>query len=279
MARHLQGIRDADDHSGHHHERGQGPGIDRPVLDRRRARVAIDRTELVLATGTMVARLVTTYRDDGRLGMAVPVEMREEYTDRGRRADSPARDEGHRLRPVPTTSGASRSAPNPRSTARAPQTPLVASVVRRAGEYVTRFAQAFSNVVTEEHYVQNVSAGVPSGMLRSGGRRDLRSDLLLDPRRRHRRVAAVPRRVRGRRLAGSRPRRAAREALQSAHERARRASRSHRARKLPLQHRQCVCGRSTRPSTPCSFCGRRCSRVSISASTSRTKAPVLTCGS
>jgi hypothetical protein len=59
------------------------------------------------------------------------------------------------------------------------QPPLVASLVRRAGEYVTRFVQAFSNVVTEEHYVQNVSAGVPSGLLRSGGQRDLRSDLLL----------------------------------------------------------------------------------------------------
>jgi hypothetical protein len=57
--------------------------------------------------------------------------------------------------------------------------PMVEAVVGRAGEYVGRFVQAFSNVIMEEHYVQNVSAGVPSGLLRSGGQRDLRSDLLL----------------------------------------------------------------------------------------------------
>jgi hypothetical protein len=56
---------------------------------------------------------------------------------------------------------------------------MIEAVVRRAGEYVTRFVQAFSNVIMEEHYVQNVAAGVPSGLLRSGGQRDLRSDLLL----------------------------------------------------------------------------------------------------
>jgi hypothetical protein len=138
----------------------------------------IGKTELVLATSAMVARLVTTYRDDERLGIPVPVEMREEYTiaddartrQRARKVTGFARYDGFRRFEVSTESSL---------TARAPQTPLVASVVRRAGEYVTRFAQAFSNVVTEEHYVQNVSAGVPSGMLRSGGQRDLRSDLLL----------------------------------------------------------------------------------------------------
>ena len=138
----------------------------------------IDKTELVLATSAMVARLVTTYRNDERLGMAVPVEMREEYSiaddarsrQRARRITGFARYDDFRRFEVSAESSL---------TARAPQTPLVAAVVRRAGEYVTRFAQDFSNVVTEEHYVQNVSAGVPSGMLRSGGQRDLRSDLLL----------------------------------------------------------------------------------------------------
>jgi len=138
----------------------------------------VDKTELVLATGTMMARLVTTYREHVRFGISVPVEMREEYTiaedsrnrQPERRITGFARYGDFRRFEVSTASTTS---------AHAPQTPLVASLVRRAGEYVTRFAQAFSNVVTEEHYVQNVSAGVPSGMLRSGGQRDLRSDLLL----------------------------------------------------------------------------------------------------
>ena len=138
----------------------------------------IDKTELVLATSAMVARIVTTYRNNERLGIAVPVEMREEYSiaddarsrQLARRITGFARYDDFRRFEVSAESSL---------TARAPQTPLVAAVVRRAGEYVTRFAQAFSNVVTEEHYVQNVSAGVPSGMLRGGGQRDLRADLLL----------------------------------------------------------------------------------------------------
>jgi hypothetical protein len=60
----------------------------------------------------------------------------------------------------------------------APQ-PMVETVVRHAGDYVTRFIQAFSNVVTEEHYVQHVATGGLSGLLRRGGHRDIRSDLLL----------------------------------------------------------------------------------------------------
>ena len=138
----------------------------------------IDRAELVLVTGTMTARLVTTYRDDGRLGIAVPVEMREEYT---------VAEDTRTRQPARTITGFARYSDFRRFEVSAESTvgalaaerPLVASVVRRAGEYVTRFAQAFSNVVMEEHYVQNVSAGVPSGLLRSGGQRDLRSDLLL----------------------------------------------------------------------------------------------------
>ena len=138
----------------------------------------VDKSELVLLTGTMTARIVTTYRDDGRFGIAVPAEMREEYQvaeDRRTRQAARtitgfARYSDFRRFQVSTESTVS---------ARAPEPPLVASLVRRAGEYVTRFAQAFSNVVTEEHYVQNISAGVPSGLLRGGGQRDLRSDLLL----------------------------------------------------------------------------------------------------
>jgi hypothetical protein len=138
----------------------------------------VDKTQLVLATGTMMASLVTTYRQHERFGIAVPVEMREEYTiaedarsrQRERRITGFARYDAFRRFEVSTASTLS---------AHATQVPLVASVVRRAGEYVTRFVQTFSNVVTEEHYVQNVSVGVPSGMLRSGGQRDLRSDLLL----------------------------------------------------------------------------------------------------
>jgi hypothetical protein len=145
-------------------------------IDRDSGRV--DKAELVLVTGTMTARLVTTYRDDARFGIAVPVEMREEYTiaddartrQRARTITGFARYAGFRRFEVSTESQVS---------AHASQPPLVATLVRRAGEYVTQFAQAFSNVVTEEHYVQNVSAGVPSGLLRSGGQRDLRSDLLL----------------------------------------------------------------------------------------------------
>ena len=139
---------------------------------------SILRAELVLVTGTLTARLVTTYRDDAQLGLAVPVDMREEYAiAEDARSRQPARtvtgfaryDEFRRFE-VTTATALDAGASEP---------PLVASVVGRAGEYVTRFVQAFSNVVTEEHYVQNVSAGVPSGLLRSGGQRDLRSDLLL----------------------------------------------------------------------------------------------------
>ena len=139
----------------------------------------VSRAELLLVTGTMTARLATTYRDEERLGIAVPVEMREEYTIAG--------DARTRQRPRTVTGFAryadfrrfevtSKTAIGPHPAA---EPPAVATLMRRAGDYVTRFAQTFSNVVTEEHYVQNVSAGVPSGLLRSGGQRDLRSDLLL----------------------------------------------------------------------------------------------------
>lgn len=63
------------------------------------------------------------------------------------------------------------------------QMPDVEAVMARAAGYVARFIQAFSNVVTEEHYVQHVATGGPSGVLRRGaqrdGQRDIRSDLLL----------------------------------------------------------------------------------------------------
>jgi len=65
----------------------------------------------------------------------------------------------------------------------AAQIPDVETVMARAGGYVMRFIQAFSNVVTEEHYVQHVATGGPLGVLRRGsqrdGQRDIRSDLLL----------------------------------------------------------------------------------------------------
>lgn len=138
----------------------------------------IDRTELVLATSTLVARLVTSYQDLATFSMAVPVEMREEYAIA---ADVRTRQQSRTVTGLARYADFRRFQVSSESTltAMAPQAPLVAAIVRRAGEYVSRFAQAFSNVVTEEHYVQNVSAGVPSGMLRSGGQRDLRSDLLL----------------------------------------------------------------------------------------------------
>jgi hypothetical protein len=44
-----------------------------------RATGRIDKTELVLVVFGMRAALVTTFRIDERLGIAVPVEMREEY--------------------------------------------------------------------------------------------------------------------------------------------------------------------------------------------------------
>jgi hypothetical protein len=139
----------------------------------------VSRTDLLLVTGTMTARLTTTYQNDERLGIAVPVDMREEY--------AIAEDARTRQRPRTVTGVAhytgfrrvevmSKTAVGARVAA---EPPAVAALMRRAGDYVTRFAQTFSNVVTEEHYVQNVSAGVPSGLLRSGGQRDLRSDLLL----------------------------------------------------------------------------------------------------
>ena len=63
------------------------------------------------------------------------------------------------------------------------QAPSVETVTERAADYVARFIQAFSNVVIEEHYVQHVATGGPSGVLRRGaqrdGQRDIRSDLLL----------------------------------------------------------------------------------------------------
>jgi hypothetical protein len=65
----------------------------------------------------------------------------------------------------------------------AAQTPDVETIMVRAAGYVARFVQAFSNVVTEEHYVQHVATGGPLGVLRRGsqrdGQRDIRSDLLL----------------------------------------------------------------------------------------------------
>jgi hypothetical protein len=136
------------------------------------------RADLLLATGSMIARLTTTYQEDAALGVAVPVEMREEYTiaedararQRARTITGFARYAEFRRFEVSTETTLS---------ARASDAPSVATLIRRAGEYVARFAQEFSNIVTEEHYVQHVSAGVPSGLLRSGGQRDLRSDLLL----------------------------------------------------------------------------------------------------
>jgi hypothetical protein len=65
----------------------------------------------------------------------------------------------------------------------AAQVPAVETVTERAADYVARFIHAFSNVVTEEHYVQHVMTGGPPGVLRRGaqrdGQRDIRSDLLL----------------------------------------------------------------------------------------------------
>jgi hypothetical protein len=52
-------------------------------------------------------------------------------------------------------------------------------IVGRAGHYVTRFIQAFSNIVIEERYVQDVIGTLPSSMVRGGAHRELRSDLLL----------------------------------------------------------------------------------------------------
>lgn len=57
------------------------------------------------------------------------------------------------------------------------QRPSVETLAARAGDYVTRFTDAFSNVVAEEHYTQEV-AGATSGMGRNG-RRVLRSDVVL----------------------------------------------------------------------------------------------------
>jgi hypothetical protein len=152
------------------------PASGRFWIDADTGRIA--RAELVLVTGTITARLVTNYRDDERFGIAVPVDMREEYAiaedtrtkQRARTFTGFARYDEFRRFEVTTASRIDAASSRP---------PIVASLVRRAGEYVTRFVQAFSNVVAEEHYVQNVSAGVPSGLLRSGGQRDLRSDLLL----------------------------------------------------------------------------------------------------
>jgi hypothetical protein len=145
-------------------------------IDADSGRVA--RSELQLLTGTMTARFVTTYRHDPRLEIAVPVEFREEYVlaeDRPRRQPPQtvtgfARYDSFRRFEVSATAtvDASRG-----------EVPAVAALVARAGDYVARFTEAFSNVVTEEHYVQNVTAGVPSGLLRGGGQRDLRADLLL----------------------------------------------------------------------------------------------------
>ena len=53
----------------------------------------------------------------------------------------------------------------------------VETVVARAGEYVAKFVDAFSNVVAEERYTQDVS-GTASGTARAG-HRELRSDVLL----------------------------------------------------------------------------------------------------
>jgi hypothetical protein len=65
----------------------------------------------------------------------------------------------------------------------AAQVPDVETVLARAADYVALFIRAFSNVVTEEHYVQHVATGGSSGVLRRGGQRDgqrdIRSDLLL----------------------------------------------------------------------------------------------------
>jgi len=54
----------------------------------------------------------------------------------------------------------------------------VESAVAKAADYVARFADAFSNVVAEERYTQEVS-GTGAGMTGRAGRRDLRSDVVL----------------------------------------------------------------------------------------------------
>jgi hypothetical protein len=53
----------------------------------------------------------------------------------------------------------------------------VEAIVERAGDYVARFVDVFSNVVAEERYVQDVSGTAPEA--RKGLRRELRSDVLL----------------------------------------------------------------------------------------------------
>jgi hypothetical protein len=54
----------------------------------------------------------------------------------------------------------------------------VEAIVERAGAYVNRFADVFSNVVVEERYVQDVS-GTAADSTRKTGHRELRSDVLL----------------------------------------------------------------------------------------------------
>jgi hypothetical protein len=70
----------------------------------------------------------------------------------------------------------------------AAQMPAVETIMARAGGYVSRFVEAFSNVVAAERYVQEVATEAPLPTAMSGSRvavtlartrRDLRSDFLL----------------------------------------------------------------------------------------------------
>ncbi len=58
------------------------------------------------------------------------------------------------------------------------QPPDVAALVERAGAYVSRFVDEFSNVVSEERYTQE-SVSNRTGTSSAGTRRELRSDFLL----------------------------------------------------------------------------------------------------
>jgi hypothetical protein len=64
--------------------------------------------------------------------------------------------------------------------AAAQQPPDISDVLERAGAYLERFIDRFTNVVAEERYVQEVNARVRVGRFEAGGqRRDSRADFLL----------------------------------------------------------------------------------------------------
>jgi hypothetical protein len=73
----IRGIRAPDDHPPHHRRR---PAVSGPFLRSAETTGMLLRSEILLDTKDMKARVTITFRPDDRFGLAVPVKMEESYS-------------------------------------------------------------------------------------------------------------------------------------------------------------------------------------------------------